>query len=235
MGSDEAIDQVRRVPRPLLLTVLALAIILVGILGATLANAIPGVSAPQVRVADVSALSPSQRATGQQPTATVTSSTPATCVCPSVKGSLPKPAGGVPKMSGQVILVSTSQQWLWAYQDGKLVVASPVTTGRPELPTPKGHFSVLNKQTNITFYSPWPVGSPFYYYPTHINYAMQFKGGGFFIHDAWWRYQFGPGSQFAHRAGDGSETGTHGCVNLPEDTTLALYNWVHVGTPVIIV
>jgi lipoprotein-anchoring transpeptidase ErfK/SrfK len=231
VGSDEAIDQVRRVPRPLLLTVLALAVILVGILGATLANAIPGVSAPQVRVADVSALSP----TGQQSTPTTASTTPAACICPSVKGKVPKPSGGVPKVAGQLILVSTTQQWLWAYDNGKLVLASPVTTGRPELPTPKGHYTVMNKQTNITFYSPWPVGSPFYYYPTHINYAMQFKAGGFFIHDAWWRYQFGPGSQFVHRDGDGSETGTHGCVNLPEDTTYALFYWVHVGTPVIIV
>jgi hypothetical protein len=216
----------------LLFTALALSVILVGILGATLANAIPGVSTPQVRVADVSAGSPLQLPAA---TATVTSSTPAGCICPGVKGSVPKPSTGVPKMSGQVILISTSQQWLWAYQDGHLVLASPVTTGRPELPTPTGHFTVLNKQTNITFYSPWPVGSPLYYFPTPINYAMQFKAGGFFIHDAWWRSQFGPGSQYVHRTGDGSETGTHGCVNLPEDTTYVLFYWVHVGTPVIIV
>lgn len=216
--------------RPLLFTALALSAILVGILGATLADALPGISTPQVRVTAASASTPSQ-----QPTAAASATPPASCVCPGVKGSVPKPSTGVPKMSGQVILVSTTQQWLWAYQDGKLVLASPVTTGRPELPTPTGHFSVMNKQTNITFYSPWPVGSPFYYFPTHINYAMQFKAGGFFIHDAWWRSQFGPGSQYVHRTGDGSETGTHGCVNLPEDTTYRLFYWVHVGTPVIIV
>lgn len=232
MGSDGIGEQARNAPRPLIFTALALAVILVGILGAMLANAVPGVSSPQTRIADLSAPS-SPRTAGQQPTATATASSQSNLE--GVKGSVPKPAGGVPKMSGQVILVSTTQQWLWAYDNGKLVLASPVTTGRPELPTPKGHYTVMNKQTNITFYSPWPVGSPFYYFPTHINYAMQFKSGGFYIHDAWWRYLFGPGSQFAHRAGDGTESGTHGCVNLPEDTTLALFNWTHVGTPVIIV
>ncbi len=236
MGSDESGARWRHLPRPLVFSGLVLAVVLVGVLGATVANAFPGASAPSVRIADASASSPWQQTSGQQPRATpATSTAPASCVCPSVKGSMPKPATGVPKVSGQVILVSTTQQWLWAYQDGRLVIASPVTTGRPELPTPKGHFTVLNKQTNITFYSPWPVGSPFYYYPTHINYAMEFKSGGFYIHDAWWRHEFGPGSQYVHNAGDGSETGTHGCVNLPEDTTIALFNWAHVGTPVIIV
>lgn len=237
MGSDEPGDRLRRVPRPLVFAALALSVVLVGIVGATLADALPGASAAHVRIVDTTATSPWQRTVGQQPTATPSSSSPAptNCPCPGVKRSMPKPSTGVPKMSGQVILVSTSQQWLWAYQDGHLVLATPVTTGRSELPTPKGRFTVMNKQTNITFYSPWPVGSPFYYFPTHINYAMQFKAGGYYIHDAWWRHVFGPGSQYSHSAGDGVETGTHGCINLPEDTTLALYNWVHVGTPVLVV
>ncbi len=57
----------------------------------------------------------------------------------------------------RVILVSLQQQWLWAYQDGQLVFNTPVSTGRQGLETPTGIFTVLYKQRNITFNSPWPV------------------------------------------------------------------------------
>ena len=39
------------------------------------------------------------------------------------------------------------------------------------------------QETNFVFTSPWPPGSPFYYYPTHINYALNFHDGGFYLHD----------------------------------------------------
>ncbi len=148
----------------------------------------------------------------------------------------PDPYGGVPNISGQLILVNIAQQWLWVYQDRKLVYRTPVTTGMPELPTPTGMFSVRFKESNITFYSPWPPGSPYYYSPEHINYAMYFADDGYYIHDAPWRKCFGPGTNVPHTCPDGSQdTGSHGCVNVPTPAGAWIYKWVHNGAKVDIV
>lgn len=135
---------------------------------------------------------------------------------------------------GKVIKVSLSQQHLYAYEDGKLVFSVLVATGRPELPTPTGTYHVFLKQSPTTFYSPWPKGSPYYYEPTHINYALEFREGGFYLHDAYWRYAFGPGSNVPHSTPNGTETGTHGCVTMTTANAAWLYKWAPVGTTVII-
>jgi lipoprotein-anchoring transpeptidase ErfK/SrfK len=139
-------------------------------------------------------------------------------------------------MGGQVVLVSLTQQWLWAYQDSRLVMASAVTTGMPQLPTPTGVYHISMKEANVWFYSPWPLGSPYYYTPEHVDYAMLFRSGGFYLHAAAWRHAFGPGTNVPHTNPDGSyETGSHGCVNLPVTAAGALYGWIGIGATVIIV
>jgi len=142
----------------------------------------------------------------------------------------------IPNQLGQVILVSLAQQWLWVFQDRHLVYAAPVTTGRPELGTPTGMYVIQSKIANTTFYSPWPPSSPYYYTPEHVNYAFFFRGVGFYLHDAPWRHDFGPGSNLPHTLPDGtSETGSHGCVNLPYDTAAWLYHWIAIGATLDIV
>jgi lipoprotein-anchoring transpeptidase ErfK/SrfK len=139
-------------------------------------------------------------------------------------------------MSGQVVLVSIAQQWLWAYQDQRLVMASAVTSGMPQLPTPTGVYHIMMKESNVEFYSPWPYGSPYYYTPEHVDYAMLFREGGFYLHSAGWRHAFGPGTNVPHTDPDGTwETGSHGCVNLPITSASALYGWIGIGATVIIV
>jgi lipoprotein-anchoring transpeptidase ErfK/SrfK len=143
------------------------------------------------------------------------------------------PPPSVPAQKGQVILVSLSQQWLWAFQDRRLVFATPVTTGRERLRTPSGVYQVLSKSANVTFYSPWPHTSPYYYTPEHITYALLFRAGGFYIHDAPWREVFGPGSESLHFTQSGGvETGSHGCVNAPTLAADWLYHWAQVGATV---
>jgi lipoprotein-anchoring transpeptidase ErfK/SrfK len=148
----------------------------------------------------------------------------------------PMPAGTVPNIGGQLILISLSQQWLFAFQNHTLVFRTAVTTGMPQLPTPTGTYHIQWHERNVTFYSPWPVGSPYYYSPEHINYAMYFRDIGYYIHDAPWRHAFGPGTQYPHTDPDGThETGSHGCVNMPTPAAKALYAWVGIGARVIIV
>ena len=135
--------------------------------------------------------------------------------------------------SGQYIVVSETHEWLWAYQNGQVVFTTPVTTGRPELATPTGLFHVMEKDYGITMRSPWPPGSPYYYYPTYIDYAMLFADGGYFLHNAWWRSDFGPGTNVPHIGPGGApETGSHGCVQMPTSAAHWLITWVNVGTPV---
>jgi hypothetical protein len=153
----------------------------------------------------------------------------------SIYAGTPAPLGGVPNISGDVILVSIAQQWLWAYQDGQPVFATPVTTGMPALRTWPGTFHIMWKVANTTFYSPWPVGSPYYYSPEHVNYAMYYANYGYYIHDAPWRHCFGPGTNVPHTCPDGTqETGSHGCVNVPTPSGAWLYAWTPNGATVVI-
>ncbi|HEV3230954.1 MAG TPA: L,D-transpeptidase, partial [Candidatus Dormibacteraeota bacterium] len=127
---------------------------------------------------------------------------------------------------GKVIVVSIALEELEALQDGVVVQDTLVTTGRPSLPTPVGTFSVMAKYSPYHMVSPWPYGNHYYYPPVWLKYAMLWHDGGYFIHDASWRYHYGPGS-------DTEYGGTHGCINVPGASIGWLYNWAEVGTKVV--
>jgi hypothetical protein len=128
----------------------------------------------------------------------------------------------------QVLMVSMVEQAMRVYQDGKLVASFHLTTGRVELPSLPGIWSVLNRQAPTTFTSSDPPDSPYWYPPTPINYAIMYHADGYFVHDAWWRQNFGPGTQFPHYDTGGDETfagnGSHGCINMQEDQAAWVYN-----------
>lgn len=175
----------------------------------------------------------------QIPTPTATPKPAPTATPKPTPTLLPPPPSGIPPAPiarGKVVLVSLSPQWLYAYQDGRYVFDNAVETGMPDLATPTGHFSILTKQRDVTFISPWPEGSPYWYAPTNVSYAMLFRSGGYYLHDAWWHERFGPGANVPHQLPDGRwETGSHGCVGMPVPDAARLYSWVQLGTPVIIV
>ncbi len=131
------------------------------------------------------------------------------------------------------IVINLSQQWLYAFDNGVEVYKAPVTTGQPGMDTPGGTYEVFSKLSPTTFYSPSPPGSPYYYAPTFINYALAFREGGYFIHDATWRSDFGLHTNTRHFDHVyGWETGSHGCVNLSLNNMAWLYNWASIGTKV---
>ncbi|HEU0167720.1 MAG TPA: L,D-transpeptidase family protein [Chloroflexota bacterium] len=137
-------------------------------------------------------------------------------------------------ISNKRIVVSLSQQKLWAYEGDKSIFDSLVTTGNPLLPTPEGTYQILSKQKDFTFHSPWPKGSEFWYPDSFTNYAMMFDTDGYFIHDAPWRHKFGPGSNLVAGQPGEDTSGTHGCVNVPLDLQAKLFAWTDLGTPVVI-
>ena len=117
------------------------------------------------------------------------------------------------------IEVDMGAQKLFYYQEGTLVLETPVVTGdmSRKRSTPEGVYYVYAKQRNRTLRGPG--------YAARVNYWMPVNRG-IGIHDAGWRKEFG---------GEIYETqGSHGCINVPPDCMPALYETAEVGTPVLL-
>lgn len=135
--------------------------------------------------------------------------------------------------TNKVVVISLSHQWLYAYANGSKVFNTSVMTGRPELGTPTGTYHIFAKRSPTTFYSPFPRGSSEWYPPTHITYALEWKEGGFFLHDSWWHSVYGPGTNRWHYDPiDGWQSGSHGCISMPLSAAAWLYAWAPIGTVV---
>jgi lipoprotein-anchoring transpeptidase ErfK/SrfK len=149
-------------------------------------------------------------------------------------------AAGAQLISGQIhnalvaglpaktIVISYSGQHLWAYEGGQLVQETPVTTGRPALPTDLGAMKVLRKDSPWKMHSPWPKGSPYYYPDTMVQMVVWFTNTGEGLHDASWQQCcWGPGSQYTDFA-------SHGCIHLPNGAESFIYRWAQIGVPVVV-
>ena len=126
------------------------------------------------------------------------------------------------------IVVRLGEQSLTLYKDGGVVLRTPVTTGRPALPTPVGSYDIAWRRSPYTFISPWPPGNPYYYPPAHVRWAMYFFDNDF-LHDSY---------EPAGAYGKGSNLGpyaSHGCVHVPGDVMQVLYTTVPDHTPLIVV
>ncbi len=114
--------------------------------------------------------------------------------------------------------VCISQQRMWFFKNGKLIVDTPVVTGTKYVnDTPKGYFSMYQRATDTVLTGPG--------YASPVDYWMAFCGGCG-IHDASWRSSFG-GSIYTYN-------GSHGCVNTPYNAVRTIYNNTTYGTPVIV-
>jgi lipoprotein-anchoring transpeptidase ErfK/SrfK len=133
--------------------------------------------------------------------------------------------------SGKVITLNLTLQEGVFYDNGCVVKATPITTGRPGLRTPTGDFRVFYKTSPFTMVSPWPPGSPDWYPTTVVRWVLEFADG-YFLHDAYWENQnaFGPGSE----NDVAQDWASHGCVHIPTALMPWLYDWTPLGTPVII-
>jgi hypothetical protein len=129
----------------------------------------------------------------------------------------------------RLITVSLQAQRLVAYDSGQTIVNTPVTTGRPSLPTDVGAMQVLRKDSPWTMQSPWPKGSPEWYPDTAVQMVLWFTKNGEGLHDASWQPDstLGPGSQSGPYA-------SHGCIHLPLAAVRTLFAWAPLGTPVVV-
>jgi lipoprotein-anchoring transpeptidase ErfK/SrfK len=141
------------------------------------------------------------------------------------------------KMNGKVLVVSLQEQAMRVYDHGQLVNAFQVTTGRPDKPSLPGLWWVEGKQSPTVFKAGVPKSSPYWYPDTPINFAIQYHSQGYFIHDSWWRADYGPGTNFPHQDATGdpfSAQGSHGCVNMAKDNASWVYGFVVLYTSIIV-
>ena len=115
--------------------------------------------------------------------------------------------------------VDISNQHMYLYLDGELVLDSDVVTGNVNRGngTPDGIFKVNYKEKNATL-----VGEN---YSSSVTYFMPFAYNVGF-HDAGWRSAFGGRIYLS--------SGSHGCVNMPREKAEELFEILPVGTPVIV-
>lgn len=113
--------------------------------------------------------------------------------------------------TGKAIVVSVSQQRIYAYENGQMIRSHLVSTGRQVTPTVLGDYRVYVK------YLADDMAGPGYFQP-QVPYTMYFYRG-YAIHGAYWHNSFG-------------RPMSHGCVNLPVDEAGWFYTWAEVGTPV---
>jgi lipoprotein-anchoring transpeptidase ErfK/SrfK len=122
---------------------------------------------------------------------------------------------------GKSILVSISQQHLTAYENGQVVYSFIASTGMHNS-TKVGTFSVLDKIPNA-YGSTWNIWMPNWlgiYYVGGLEdgiHALPILSNG----DRLWSGYLGTPISF-------------GCVVLGVSDSLQLYNWVDIGTPVVI-
>ena len=104
------------------------------------------------------------------------------------KEALPKPS--YTNVFG-LIDVSLKQQMMYVYEDGDLILSTPITSGRRNYETIRGTFRVYTKQRDKVMKSPFPEEE----YELWVDYWLGFYGA-YGIHDACnstdcWRTRFG--------------------------------------------
>ena len=130
---------------------------------------------------------------------------------------------------GKVVVVSLGQQDASFFDNTCLLSSTPVTTGRPGMRTPTGTFHIYGRASPAHFASGYAPGSPRYYTPETTQYALEYEGGGYYLHDAPWEdpSSFGAGSE-------NGPNGSHGCIHVPTPVMAWLYSWAAMGTTVIV-
>ena len=132
------------------------------------------------------------------------------------------------------IIVSLSQQHMWACGGSRQAYDSSVVTGMAMYvadATPTGTYHIYVKQTNQSLSGCDTTGC----WDDHVYYWLPFftnKYGVYGFHDATWRSPSEFGRVNINAPYTATEHGSHGCVEMPTTAAKWLYNWAPVGTTV---
>lgn len=118
----------------------------------------------------------------------------------------------------KMITIDIGKQMIYAWDQGRLVNQSPVSTGMYYTPTVKGDFKIYKKYDLHNMSGNYPPYKP--YFLKDVPNIMYFYKA-YAIHGAYWHNSFG--SKY-----------THGCVNEPVAFSKWLYDWAPLGTRVVV-
>jgi hypothetical protein len=131
--------------------------------------------------------------------------------------SAPVPAPAAPAApavrESRWIEVRLAKQQLVAWQDGKAVMTTAISSGVRNTPTVRGSFRIRRKYASVR------MRGPGYDLP-NVPFSMFFHAG-YAMHGTYWHNSFG-------------RPMSHGCVNMPTSKARWLYNWAPVGTLVVV-
>lgn len=123
-------------------------------------------------------------------------------------------------IGGTYVEVCITQQKMWCYKDGQLVVETNVVTGNHAggYDTPSGSVWAIDAKKK---------DADFEQYNASVTFWLPFNGG-VGIHDASWRSdgEYVPTTYLSD--------GSHGCVNTPYGAAEQIFNTVDIGYPVIV-
>lgn len=126
---------------------------------------------------------------------------------------------GLDDIGDTYIEIDYSNQHLWYYKEGTLITETDIVSGNISRSngSPDGIYKIVYKQRNATL-----VGEN---YASDVKYFMPFAYN-VGIHDASWRHGKFGGNIY-------KSSGSHGCINIPEEIAKKLFETVDTGTPVI--
>jgi lipoprotein-anchoring transpeptidase ErfK/SrfK len=135
-------------------------------------------------------------------------------------GWVPATALGEMHVTHEYLRVDRETMRATLYRDSRPIWSAPVGVGRPSLPTPTGHFYVLEKLIVVgdTIYGPFAIGTSAYA-PT----LSEWPGGGVVGIHGTNEPQLIPGRP------------SHGCIRLRNGDVARLWQLIGVGTPIEIV
>lgn len=111
-----------------------------------------------------------------------------------------------------------------AYEGNRPVASALAIRGLAAWQTPVGTFTIQRRVYNETMTSDGlgiPRNAPGGYYLTNVLFTQYFTGDGAALHYNYWSSSFG-------------YAGSRGCLGLNYDDALWFWNWVDVGTPIVI-
>ncbi len=117
------------------------------------------------------------------------------------------------------IVVSVSEEKLYAYDGDTLFMEEPISTGLEFTPTPRGTFTIFEKTPSRFMQGPIPNVSEQKYDLPGVPWDLYFTQDGAVIHGAYWHNNFG-------------KPWSHGCVNLSPENAKKLYMWADIGMSV---
>ncbi len=133
----------------------------------------------------------------------------------------------------QSVEIDLQEQTAYLIEDGRLVLSTPISTGRPGHFTETGVFKVVEKELNhhSSMYGKI-VDARGDTIVSDADADMAVPRGGRFVPAPMRYFMRFNGAIGMHAGYLPGYAASHGCVRMPEQKAIALFNTVEVGTPV---